>query len=148
MSTNEDDESDCKEHQSKVKIYKPDAFIIDFHGTICSVKWEDEVVLPFVINNLNDYLIENWLVIDLMNLIDGLRQESFVQRFQFDRNDAPLIEDDSDSESLRKSVCDFIRWQIDNRKETQTCISLQRLIWRKGQDFNFFYLYYHLILQI
>lgn len=93
---------------AKVKIFKPDAFIVDFHGTICPMKWEEEVVLPYVIENLNAYLIENWAVIDLMNLIDTLRQESFIQRFKFNRNDAPLIEDDSeDLQSVRRSICEL-----------------------------------------
>lgn len=117
----------------KVKIFKPDAFIIDFHGTICPMKWEDEVILPFVVENLNGYLMDNWAVIDLMNLIDTLRQESFIQRFKFNRNDAPLIEEDSDDlESARRSICEFVMWQITNRKETKTCINLQRLVWHKG----------------
>ena len=106
---------------------------MDFHGTICPIKWEDEVILPFVIENLNGYLIENWSVIDLMSLIDTLRQESFIQRFNFARNDAPLIEEDAgDLESVRRSICEFIVWQITNRKETKTCISLQRRVWHKG----------------
>ena len=122
---------------TKVKIFRPDAFIVDFHGTICPMKWEDEVILPFVIENLNGYLIENWAVIDLMNLIDTLRQESFIQRFKFNRNDAPLIEDDSeDLQSVRRSICEFIMWQITNRKETKTSISLQRLVWHKGMAEN------------
>lgn len=132
--------NEAKFSVEKVKIYKPRAFVIDFHGTICSIKWEDEEILPFVIENLDGYLAENWSVINLMNLIDTLKQESFVQRFQFGRDDAPLVEeledDETDALLVRRSICDFVKWQIKNRKETRACIDLQRLIWQKGMREN------------
>lgn len=175
----------------RLLLMQPEVILLDFHGTLCSTRWEDLVLLPYVIGQLESYLYDHWTNSTVERLVQLLREESFVQRFAGFRDDAPLIEQQEltqfeqrqhlqtqqqESSSLNSadataysvhrylvappestslslspnvkplgspqstivsqhdlsSVVAFVRWQIQHRKESDTCLQLQRLIWQQG----------------
>ena len=137
---------------AKVRLFEPKVLLLDFHGTICSTRWEQRQLLPFVLQQLADYLQQNWNVLQVEQLVQQLRADSYVQRFAGFRDDAPLVDqrDTVDGpeagqenqaatmatnlptpEELNTLVA-FIRWQVQQRRETTECLQLQRLIWQQG----------------
>jgi len=67
----------------------------------------------------------------VVQLVDKLRNQSFHQHFY----DSPLIsEDDPQDLTVKKTVVDFINWQIDNNKSRKESLKLQKLVWIQGYD--------------
>jgi methionine salvage enolase-phosphatase E1 len=184
-------ESQSIERFERLLLFQPEVVLFDFHGTLCSTRWEDRVLLPFVLSRLTEFLRTHWTNSEVERLVQHLREESFMQRFAGFRDDAPLIEQNEltqfeqqqvqgqpqDNSSLNSidpptsvrrysathpvteqavgvdssgstgrtvasavsehdlhSVVAFVRWQIQYRKESETCLQLQRMIWQNGLE--------------
>ena len=117
---------------TKVRIFKPKALVLGFHGTIAPIDWEDKCILPYIQRHLREYLIENRNNSTLIQLIPRLRQESFDQHFVYEMSECPVIGDDDDEPRLILSLNDFLIWQMNNFRETKDSKRVFRLVWMDG----------------
>lgn len=123
---------------TKVKVFKPQVILLDFHGTISERKWEDKVIYPYVKKSVCQFIKDNWTDDAVQRCIPSLRNESFEQRFRHKYEDAPVIdettgvsEDDNEQEMMNQ-VGEFLLWQMTTRRETKETQQLERLVWLDG----------------
>jgi enolase-phosphatase E1 len=137
----EDEESDDSlnsesERKKKVRVFKPKVIILDFHGTVSPINWEEECILPYVKQNLSNYLDQNWTNHKVVDLVNKLRNQSFEQHFVFENEESPVIsaEDpaESDDKTVKRTTVEFINWLIDKKKDTTESLKLQKLVWLEG----------------
>lgn len=123
---------------TRVRILKPQAILLDFHGTISERHWEDKVIYPYVKKALSEYLHQNWANDMIQRCLPGLKNESFEQRFRHKYEEAPIIEDTSanydEAEPIQliDQVSDFLLWQISSKRETRETQTIERLVWQDG----------------
>lgn len=123
---------------TRVRILKPEAILLDFHGTISERHWEDRVIYPYVKKAVVGYLHDNWTNETIQKCLPGLKNESFEQRFRHKYDDAPIIDDISaDTEEtgpaqLIDQIGDFLLWQMTNKRETKETQIIERLVWEDG----------------
>ena len=120
-------------NKKSVKVFKPKAIVLGFHGTIAPIDWEDNIIVPYIRQHLKEYLTNNWNNNNVHQLISELKHESFDQHFVYENNECPVIADDEEDLSEQiSSVNDFLIWQMNNRKETQDSQTLFKLVWTDG----------------
>ncbi|RWS30434.1 enolase-phosphatase E1-like protein [Leptotrombidium deliense] len=113
--------------EPKMKAWLPTAVIVGFYGTITSVKWEDEVVIPFIKNNLRSFIDAHWSDMRLADILSNLRSESLDHRFRFEHDDCPIVSGDEDGEqNVKKSMVDYLIWQINKKNESESNYAIQR----------------------
>jgi enolase-phosphatase E1 len=122
---------------TKVRVPQPKVILMDFHGTISSRRWEDEVIFPYVKQAIDGYLKANWNDNTIQRCLPGLRNESFEQRFRNRFDDAPVIDESVTDEEdgparLATQMSDFLVWQMNSKKETRETQIIERLVWRDG----------------
>lgn len=122
---------------TKVRVLQPQAILLDFHGTISERHWEDKVIFPYVKRAMNSFLRENRTSEPVQRCLAGLKNESFEQRFRHKYEDAPIINDQVESEEMDPNetadqMSDFLLWQINNKKETKDTQIVERLVWEDG----------------
>lgn len=123
---------------TRVRILKPEAILLDFHGTISERHWEDKVIYPYVKEALSGFLRENWINETIQRCLPGLKNESFEQRFRHKYEDAPIIDDISTSTEetgpiqLIDQIGDFLLWQMASKRETKETQIIERLVWVDG----------------
>lgn len=123
---------------TRVRILKPQAILLDFHGTISERHWEDKVIYPYVKKALPEYLRQHWANEIVQRCLPGLKNESFEQRFRHKYEEAPIIEDisanyaETGAIQLIEQVSDFLLWQISSKRETRETQTIERLVWQDG----------------
>lgn len=119
----------------KTKVFKPKVILLDLHGTIIPVRTEEEVIIPFIKENLLNYLTENWNDTNVTRCVDGLTRQSFEQHFIFEHEDAPIIGKENQGENISNiisSVNEFVNWQIEIKRPTTETYILQHLCSKKA----------------
>lgn len=133
---------------SRIRVLKPQAILLDFHGTISERRWEEKIIYPYVKRSVVNYLKDNWQNNDVIQrCLGGLRNESFEQRFRHKYDDAPIIDEqliehsaDASSSSsenengamLAQQMGEFLLWQMNTKRETRETQLIERLIWQDG----------------
>lgn len=130
---------DAFKHKStRVRIATPQAILLDFHGTISERRWEDKVINPYVSRSIRGFVRRNFADDTIQSCLEGLRNESFEQRFRYKNLDAPIIDDttsgspDPIPDLLADQMGEFLAWQIQNHKETRESHKIVRLVWMDG----------------
>ena len=120
---------------TKVKVFKPKAIVLGFHGTIAPSDWEEKCLMPYIRDNLLRYLRQNWNNETISRLIPKLRHESFEQHYVFENNGCPVVtDDDTNEEEQIQSLNDFLIWQMNCGKDLIESKIVYKMAWMEGLD--------------
>ena len=120
-----------------VRLRLPKLVLLAFHGTIAPQNWEDTAILPYVRDNLQTYLANNWFTNEhIANLVELLTQQSFDDHFVFERDDAPVIPNlnptGNNQNRVIEAVCRYALWQLGLDLTSPDVLKLVRFCWHDG----------------
>ena len=93
--------SDESEEAAKTRIFKPKVVLLGFNGTIAPMNWENQLIAPYITENLHKFLEDNWNNETVTAAFKKLKEESFQQHHVFQNTDCPVITEKTDT---RKSL--------------------------------------------
>ncbi|KAJ1568280.1 Enolase-phosphatase E1 [Nowakowskiella sp. JEL0078] len=100
--------------------------VLDIEGTTTPIVFVKEVLFPYVSNNMQSFLVENWSQPKLQENIELLREQSKVDA----KNNLPGVviipeKAGSTAEVLRKAVIDNVLWQMSSDRKIGPLKSFQ-----------------------
>ncbi len=122
---------------ASVRLRKPKAILLSFHGTISPVDWEEQVILPYVRGHLLCYLTENKESPDVSELIASLQQLSTGDQRKYALSSAPAIAlldaKSGNWETVLRTTYDYVMWQLSSSEKCHSpTMKLTRLCWESG----------------
>ncbi|CAG8490179.1 3744_t:CDS:2 [Paraglomus occultum] len=111
------------------------AVILDIEGTTTPISFVHDTLFPYVTNNIENFLKENWDRPELNEQIDLLRNQASID-VKDGIPDAKLIPDKnadiSSSEDMQAAVIYNIKWQMKQDRKIGALKSFQGYMWKSG----------------
>lgn len=116
-----------------MRLYRPQAILVQLLGVLISEKWKQETIIPFVRKNFPDFLNRNKNNPDVLILIESLR--AVQKRAEDDDPEVPIIEEDTaNPDDVVKSVLAYLDWQTSRGRSNDTTQQLEGLVRRDGYE--------------
>lgn len=119
-----------------VRLRKPKAILLSFHGTISPVDWEEQVIFPYVRDHLLNYLTENKESPDVTELISSLQQLSTSDQRNYTLSNVPAIAlldtRNANWETVLRTTYDYVMWQLSSERCHSATMKLTRFCWESG----------------
>ncbi|ORX54547.1 2,3-diketo-5-methylthio-1-phosphopentane phosphatase [Hesseltinella vesiculosa] len=104
--------------------------LVDIEGTITPITFVTETLFPFVLNNLDSFLDEQWGTSDLQPFIEELRVQA-GKDVDAGLPEAVVIPADGD-DAMKEAVKKNIRWQMHQDRKIGALKSFQGYMWKSG----------------
>uniref|UniRef100_H2YZ94 Enolase-phosphatase E1 n=1 Tax=Ciona savignyi TaxID=51511 RepID=H2YZ94_CIOSA len=111
------------------------AVVLDIEGTTTPISFVTNVLFPFVVKNVEDFLLNTWTISETQNNVESLRQQAAIDVKEFGTAVPQILPEDTvpASKTLR-SVVDNVIWQMSLNRKTTALKELQGMIWINGYE--------------
>ncbi|KAJ3115221.1 Enolase-phosphatase E1 [Phlyctochytrium bullatum] len=119
-----------KKHAAEVSLpYK--VVVVDIEGTTTPISFVHDVLFPYVSNNIDEFLSENWGATELEEKVQVLREQAAKDVKEGVAGAVAILpKDHADVDALKKSIADNIRWQVKADRKIGALKSFQGYMWR------------------
>eukprot|EP00158_Paraphelidium_tribonemae_P000788 Partr_v1_DN23403_c0_g1_i1_m52603 putative Bifunctional enzyme that catalyzes the enolization of 2,3-diketo-5-methylthiopentyl-1-phosphate (DK-MTP-1-P) into the intermediate 2-hydroxy-3-keto-5-methylthiopentenyl-1-phosphate (HK-MTPenyl-1-P), which is then dephosphorylated to form the acireductone 1,2-dihydroxy-3-keto-5-methylthiopentene (DHK-MTPene) (By similarity) len=111
--------------------------LTDIEGTTTPISFVRDVLFPYILDHLVEFLRDNWSLAELQPYLQLLKDQA--DHDALDGTVAgvvPIGDLSSDDEDVRKSVVANIRWQMSVDRKSTALKAFQGLMWKKGYEDN------------
>ncbi|KAJ3041558.1 Enolase-phosphatase E1 [Rhizophlyctis rosea] len=111
------------------------AVVLDIEGTTTPITFVHDVLFPYVSENLDQFLADHWTDAECIEKVEALREQANIDISASLDTAVPILPaSTSDTEAVRKSVADNVRWQMSIDRKIGPLKSLQGYMWRSAYE--------------
>ncbi|TPX32209.1 acireductone synthase [Synchytrium microbalum] len=108
-----------------------DCVVLDIEGTTTSIAFVHDILFPYVLRVLDDFLKQNWSEPELQLLVDALRKQAEEDVGQHVK-EANRIPSNSSAHEIQDAVAASVRWQMKQDRKAGPLKAFQGFVWRYG----------------
>ncbi|TPX45898.1 acireductone synthase [Synchytrium endobioticum] len=109
-----------------------DVVVLDIEGTTTSISFVHDVLFPYILRVLDDFLLQHWNDSQLQQLIQSLREQAQDDTAKAVRDANTIPPSSADSKDVIAAVSQSVRWQMQIDRKAGPLKALQGYIWRYG----------------
>ncbi|CAG2180600.1 unnamed protein product, partial [Oppiella nova] len=118
---------------TNVNVFEAKVILLGLEGVVAPNELDNQLFIPYIRQNGFNFLKQNRNNDSVVNLIPALRQLSYLEHYRNGYPECPVILDEDDSEDqVLASVHKFIVWQMDFKRESNECHTIQRMVTEEG----------------
>lgn len=109
------------------------AVLLDIEGTTTSVSFVKDVLFPYVVDNVEEHLLEHWNQNECMKDVSGLREQAAIDVAD-NISGVSIIPatDNEDCKSVRESVVRYVKLLVSEDRKVTSLKDLQGHMWRQA----------------
>ncbi|CAG8475035.1 3842_t:CDS:1 [Funneliformis mosseae] len=105
--------------------------LLDIEGTTTPISFVHERLFPYVTNNLENFLNENWNSPELQQKVQLLREQA-IKDVNNNLPDAILIPESNEMDEIKHFIIQNIKWQMEIDRKIGSLKSFQGFMWESG----------------
>ncbi|CAG0913574.1 unnamed protein product [Notodromas monacha] len=99
-----------------------DAVVLDIEGTTTSISFVKDVLFPYAVDHVEEFLVKNWNDENVQRLVKNLVDEAKKDDYNMQVEETVV------------SIVNFIKLLVEMDKKVTSLKELQGLIWKSGYD--------------